>query len=130
MELLDICFKNIRSIVFIILLYTVALIFGCIFFQGVKHMFKVLTEEPGRCQITLLDVDWPRFLKSNEGLRKTPRLSIIRSSVNVSSIRGHVGGQKVGDIGDIGDTGKPSITSKSVMSIWFLFCNQFCIVEG
>ena len=48
-------------------------------------MFKVLTEEPGRCQITLLDVDWPRFLKSNEGLRKTPRLSIIRSSVNVSN---------------------------------------------
>ena len=45
-------------------------------------MVKVLTEDPGRCQISLFDADWPRFLKSNTGLKKTPRLSIVRSTVN------------------------------------------------
>ena len=48
-------------------------------------MVKVLTEEPGRCQISLFNADWPRFLKSNEGLKKTPRLSVIRSTVNASN---------------------------------------------
>lgn len=51
-------------------------------FKGVKHMVKVLTEDPGRCQISMFDADWPRFLKSNTGLKKTPRLSILRSTVN------------------------------------------------
>lgn len=45
-------------------------------------MVKVLTEDPGRCQISLFDADWPRFLKSNTGLKETPRLSIVRSTVN------------------------------------------------
>ena len=45
-------------------------------------MVKVLTEEPGRCQISLFNAEWSQFLKSNEGLKKTPRLSIIRSTVN------------------------------------------------
>ena len=48
-------------------------------------MVKVLTEEPGRCQISLFNADWPRYLKSNEGLKKTPRLSVIRSTVNASN---------------------------------------------
>ena len=47
-------------------------------------MVKVLTEEPGRCQISLFNADWPLFLKSSEGLKRTPRLSIIRSTVNAS----------------------------------------------
>ena len=47
-------------------------------------MFKVLTEEPGCCQIALLDVDWRRFLKSNAGLQRTLRLFHIRSNVNIS----------------------------------------------
>ena len=47
-------------------------------------MAKVLTEEPGRCQIGLFDVDWPRFLKSNAGLRTTPRLSAISATVSSS----------------------------------------------
>lgn len=47
-------------------------------------MAKVLTEEPGRCQISLFNVDWPLFLKSSEGLKRTLRLSIIRSTVNAS----------------------------------------------
>jgi len=47
-------------------------------------MVKVLTEEPDRCQISLFNVDWPLFLKSSEGLKRTLRLSIIRSTVNAS----------------------------------------------
>ena len=46
-------------------------------------MAKILTEEPSRCQISLFSVDWPRFLKSNKGLRKTTRLSIITSTMNI-----------------------------------------------
>ena len=45
-------------------------------------MAKVLTEEPGRCQISLFDADWPRFIKSNLGLRKTSRLSAITAEIN------------------------------------------------
>ena len=45
-------------------------------------MAKVLTEEPGRCQISLFDADWPRFIKSNPGLRKTSRLSDITVEIN------------------------------------------------
>ena len=51
---------------------------------GVKHMAKILTEESGRCQISLFDADWPRFLKSNAGLRTTPRLSVISTTSNSS----------------------------------------------
>ena len=47
-------------------------------------MAKVLTEEPGRCQISLFDADWPRFIKSNAGLRKTSRLSAITAEINAS----------------------------------------------
>ena len=47
-------------------------------------MAKVLTEEPGRCQISLFDADWSRFLKNNAGLRKAPRLSVISNAINVS----------------------------------------------
>ena len=51
-------------------------------------MAKVLTEEPCRCQITLLSVDWPQFLKSFEGLRKASRLSIIRAStMNIDDLQ-------------------------------------------
>ena len=53
-------------------------------FTGVKHMAKVLTEEPSRCQIALFDANWPRFLKSNTGLRKTPLLSVISAEINSS----------------------------------------------
>lgn len=47
-------------------------------------MFKVLTEEPGRCQISLFDANWPRILKTNAGLKRTPRLSIISSTAKAS----------------------------------------------
>ena len=47
-------------------------------------MFKVLTKEPGRCQISLFDADWPRLFKTNAGLKRTPRLSIISSTANAS----------------------------------------------
>lgn len=47
-------------------------------------MAKVLTEEPSRFQISLFGVDWPRFIKSNSGLKKTPRLSMITAEINAS----------------------------------------------
>jgi len=47
-------------------------------------MVKVLTEEPSRFQIGLCGVDWPRFIKSNTGLRKTSRLSIITAEINTA----------------------------------------------
>ena len=47
-------------------------------------MVKVLTEEPSRFQISLCGVDWPRFLKSNSGLRKTSRLSKIAAEITTS----------------------------------------------
>ena len=47
-------------------------------------MAKVLIEEPSRFQIGLCGVDWPRFIKSNTGLRKTSRLSIITAEINTS----------------------------------------------
>ena len=47
-------------------------------------MFKVLTKEPGRCQISLFDADWPRLFKTNAGLKRTPRLSIISSTAKAS----------------------------------------------
>ncbi|KAL9968892.1 hypothetical protein ACROYT_G021036 [Oculina patagonica] len=52
--------------------------------DGVEHMAKVLTEEPSRFQIGLCGVDWPRFIKSNTGLRKTSRLSLITAEINTS----------------------------------------------
>ena len=47
-------------------------------------MIKVLTEEPSRFQIGLCGVDWPRFIKSNTGLRKTSRLSLITAEISTS----------------------------------------------
>lgn len=47
-------------------------------------MAKVLTEEPSRFQIGLCGVDWPRFIKSNTGLRKTSRLSLITAEIDAS----------------------------------------------
>jgi len=47
-------------------------------------MAKVLTEEPCRFQITLLGVDWSRYIKSISGLRKTSRMSVIRAEINDS----------------------------------------------
>ena len=47
-------------------------------------MAKVLTEEPGRCQISLFDADWPQFIKSSTGLKKTPRVSVIAAEINAS----------------------------------------------
>lgn len=54
------------------------------FNTGTKHMAKVLNEEPGRCQIALCNVDWPRYLSTNEVLEKSPRLSIIASEEKAS----------------------------------------------
>ena len=45
-------------------------------------MAKVLTEEPGRCQLSLFDADWPRFIKSNTGLRSTSRLKAITAEID------------------------------------------------
>ena len=53
-------------------------------FTGVKYMAKVLTEKPSCFQITLCGVDWPRYLKSMIGLKKTSRMSIIRAEINDS----------------------------------------------
>lgn len=47
-------------------------------------MGKVLNEEPGRCQIALCNVDWPRYLSTNEALERSPRLSIIASEEKAS----------------------------------------------
>lgn len=47
-------------------------------------MAKVLTEEPSRFQITLCGVDWPRYIKSISGLKKTSRMSVIRAEINYS----------------------------------------------
>lgn len=40
-------------------------------------MEKVLTEEPGRAQIGLFDVDWQRIQTSTPGLAKSTRLAYI-----------------------------------------------------
>ena len=40
-------------------------------------MEKVLRENSGCYQISFFDADWPRFLKSNKGLKRTPRLDEI-----------------------------------------------------
>ena len=50
-------------------------------------MAKVLTEEPSRFQISLFGVDWPGFLKSNSGLRKTSRLFKITAEISTSEIQ-------------------------------------------
>ena len=47
-------------------------------------MARVLTEEPSRFQITLCGVDWPRYIKSISGLKKTSRMSVIRAEINDS----------------------------------------------
>ena len=47
-------------------------------------MAKVLIEEPSRFQITLCGVDWPRYIKSISGLKKTSRMSVIRAEINDS----------------------------------------------
>jgi len=47
-------------------------------------MAKVLTEQPSRFQITLCGVDWPRYLRSLVGLKKTPRMSLISDEINDS----------------------------------------------
>ncbi|XP_022788744.1 uncharacterized protein LOC111328543 [Stylophora pistillata] len=52
--------------------------------EGVKHMAKVLMEDPGRCQLSLFDADWPRFIKSNPGLRASPRLLDITAEISGS----------------------------------------------
>ena len=47
-------------------------------------MAKVLTEAPSRFQITLCGVDWSRYMRSLIGLKKTPRMLLIRDEVNDS----------------------------------------------
>ena len=47
-------------------------------------MAKVLTEAPSRFQITLFGVDWPRYMRSLVGLKKTPRMLMIRDEMNES----------------------------------------------
>lgn len=47
-------------------------------------MARVLTEEPSRFQITLCGVDWPRYIKSIRGLKKTSRMSVIRAEISDS----------------------------------------------
>jgi len=51
---------------------------------GVKHMAKVLIEEPSRFQLTLFGVDWPRYMRSLVGLKKTPRMLLIKDEINDS----------------------------------------------
>lgn len=50
-------------------------------------MDKVLTVEPSRSQIMLFGVEWPRFMKSSAGMRKTSRLSIIAAEISASDIQ-------------------------------------------
>ena len=52
-------------------------------------MAKVLTEEPNRFQITLCGVDWPRCMRSLVGLKKTPRMSLIKAEIKDSDIQTH-----------------------------------------
>ena len=47
-------------------------------------MAKVLSEQPSRFQITLFGVDWPRYMRSLVGLKKTPRMTLIRDEINDS----------------------------------------------
>ena len=47
-------------------------------------MAKVLTEEPGRCQICLFSVGWSRYVKHNVGLRKSPRFSFAADEINTA----------------------------------------------
>lgn len=47
-------------------------------------MAKVLIEEPSRFQLTLFGVDWPRYMRSLVGLKKTPRMSLIKDEINDS----------------------------------------------
>jgi len=52
-------------------------------------MAKVLTEEPSRFQITLCAMDWSLFMTSFDGLKKTPRMSLIKSEIKDSGIQTH-----------------------------------------
>ena len=47
-------------------------------------MAKVLTQEPSRSQISLFGVDWFRFMKSNTGIRKSLRFSLITGGMSIS----------------------------------------------
>lgn len=47
-------------------------------------MAKVLIEEPSRFQLTLFGVDWPRYMRSLVGLKKTPRMLLIKDEINDS----------------------------------------------
>lgn len=47
-------------------------------------MARILTEEPSRFQLMLCGLDWPRYQKTYEGLRKTPRLSAITAEQSIS----------------------------------------------
>ena len=47
-------------------------------------MAKVLTEEPSCFHVALCGVDWPRYIKSNQGLKKTSRMLVIRAEMNDS----------------------------------------------
>ncbi len=47
-------------------------------------MAKVLTEQPSCFQIILCGVDWPQYVKSIPGHRKSSRMSVIRAEFNDS----------------------------------------------
>lgn len=47
-------------------------------------MARILTEEPSRFQLMLCGLDWPRYQKTYEGLRKTPRLLAITAEQSIS----------------------------------------------
>ena len=47
-------------------------------------MAKVLNEEPSRCQIALVSVDWSLLLKTNSKARNSARLSGIRATVDTT----------------------------------------------
>ena len=47
-------------------------------------MAKVLTQEPSRFQIALCGVDWARCLRSLVGLKKAPRMSLIKAEIKDS----------------------------------------------
>ena len=47
-------------------------------------MAKVLAQEPSRSQISLISIDWFRFMKSFTGLQNSLRFSLITAGMSVS----------------------------------------------
>ncbi|XP_048587065.1 mycocerosic acid synthase-like polyketide synthase isoform X2 [Nematostella vectensis] len=50
--------------------------------RGANFLLEILKCQPSRCQVTLSEIDWPRFFKSNEESALSKRVEHLREEVN------------------------------------------------